>query len=177
MDSIPDITPQSAPPAPTFQDDDDDIAMPEAAVSMPTAVEREQAYGAVYTWDLWNERLQVWEPTLLKPLSQDRWCWWHRLELHNAPPPAGSALSDAHIPTAWSLLWLLTHDPEEILTLVPSPELYWYAVNEWAVLHCPGEKWPAALQLMQQLESTTKLTLAIHRPTKGRKGPGNAPSP
>lgn len=137
---------------------------------------------AEYTWQRWNASEQCWEPYRLE-MGLDRWTWWHRMELHNAPIPTEDwddleKWGDGHVPTAWSLLYLCSHEPDTILTQVPSPKLYWFAVNAWAAVHCPGEKWNEALALMRLIEQQMRATLALPRPVKAKRGSrGNAPSP
>ena len=183
MDTTADIAPPPlAPAASVLLDDDDREALPLHTRTDEHRAEqiRESAFHAEYQWHRWDAEEQTWQPYRLE-LGLDRWTWWHRMELHNAPMPHAAwqdpaTWSDAHVPTAWSLLFLCSHSPEDILALVAAPADYWQAVNAWAEIHCPGEKWAEALQLMRLIEQQQKATIATPRPTKKRARPGNAPS-
>ena len=182
---VADVAPPAVSPrAPVIVDDDDkdEERMEVSRQESLREQKREAAFVVEWTWHHWDEDQQAWVPYLLEPLSLDRWTWWHRMELHNAPLPRDawddpSAWSDAHVPTAWSLLFLCSHEPEVILALVAIPALYWQAVNDWAEHHCPGEFWAEALKQMREMEQTTKATIAAPRPTKKRGPRGNVPSP
>lgn len=183
IEFVPDVAPPPvAPRAPVIIDDDDDEADAIDQSRQREEQQRESAMVAEWAWKTWDEDHEVWVPYLLHPLSLDRWTWWHRMELHNAPMPREQwadpeKWSDAHVPTAWSLLFLCSHEPEEILPLVAIPADYWQAVNAWAARDCPGELWADALKQMRAMEQSTKLTIATPRATKRRGPRGNVPSP
>jgi hypothetical protein len=183
MEATQDISaPPVAPAAPILDDDEaEQFEAQERRSEREADRAREEAFIAEHHWHRWMPDTQTWQPYRLEPLSLDRWTWWHRMELHNAPLPRTAwedQWSDAHVPTAWSLLYLCSHDADTILGLVPSPSLYWYAVNEWAAKHCPGELWLEALQLMRVMEKQTKATIATPRPSKKKRGRlGNALTP
>ena len=184
LPQVPDVAPPAVAPAAVILEDDDaeQIKEVERKRSDRAGRDREDALLAEYTWEKWDDREQGWVPYRLV-IGLDRWTWWHRMELHNAPIPSEAwndiaQWGDAHVPTAWSLLYLCSTDPDTILSLVPRPQLYWYAVNEWAKVHCPGEKWASALTLMRQMEQQMKLTIAMPRPTRAKRGRlGNVPCP
>lgn len=184
LPQVADVAPPAVAPAPVILDDDEaeQIEQTERRETARAERTREDAFMSEFLWERWNEQDQIWTPYRLE-IGLDRWTWWHRMELHNAPIPSAawndvSQWGDAHVPTAWSLLFLCSNDPDTILSLVPSPQLYWYAVNDWAKQHCPGEKWAAALQLMRQIEQQMKLTIAMPRPTRAKRGRlGNERSP
>lgn len=178
----------SAPSSvPLYSDLDPDSEGPDLSLPPPKSEakkaqeEREDAYHKVHTWNRYDEESDTWQPYALHPCSLDRWTWWHRLELHNAAVPQREwfgNLNEAHLPTAWSLLFLLSHSPERILHHVANPQVYWYAVNQWAAIHCPPESWEAALILMREIEMEAKALITIERNTGKRRGrPGNAQSP
>lgn len=184
MQLVEDIAPLPVAPAVPMIDDDESerIEILERHQEAREESAREEAFMAEYTWQRWNAETRSWHRYRLE-IGLDRWTWWHRMELHNAPIPEEAwndteKWGDGHVPTAWSLLYLCSHEPDTILSLVPSPKLYWFAVNEWAAIHCPGEKWNEALVLMRQIEQQMKLTIALPRPTKAKRGrSGNETSP
>ncbi len=122
-----------------------------------------------HTWPMWSEERGEYVEQLLNPCSLDRWTHWWGMQAHHIPLTTKSS-DDAHLPRAWSLLFLLAHTSETILPLLPHPALYWTQVYEWAGKHCPGEHWARALQLVTQVREDYITTLMVPRKRGQRPG-------
>lgn len=175
-----DVKPTEVPVlAPVLVDDEPDEIVRKANDDHDEAL-REAAVSAEYAWPMWDAKTGQWQETRLHPLSLDRWTAWHGMALHHIPIPAGADLTehiDAKLPSAWSLLYLMAHSREHLLSLLPNPQLYWFAVHEWAEIHCPGEYFHKALNFMITVRDATTLTIATPRPTGKARPRGNVRAP
>lgn len=170
MEDLPPIDAGADAPAARLIDDfidDDDRDAPPLPSPAQLESERDEALRAEHAWRVWDAKKEQWT-TQRVLISPDRWTWWKVMRTHNAQPSMGAGDFDLDMlaPSAWSMLFLGLHTPAEILVLVTDPQNYWLAVNEWAAVHCPPEKWADAIALMNAVRDNIATLLTVPRPTK-----------
>lgn len=140
--------------------------VPEADIQKAQA-ERENAFDAEHSWQVWNQQSSCFEARVLHGYSSGREALFYKLRAADGALPLAKTLE--HLTTfladAIKILWLCSHEPADWRMLRGNLPLFLETIEAWGDVNVPRAKHVEAVNLALQIFNEAGVNRAVPEPS------------